>query len=159
LTKGAGSTAPIEVGQWHAVLRSASGYHAFRRIHSTDLTPARVAAFLLFNPAFPRSVHLCLREIENALTELKSRYALRSGNDVAEGLDQLRAILASRSIEEVIAGGLHQFIDFLQRFLVAITVRLSAAFFGHVPEPNAAAEGYGDFPPVLYSSQTQTQSR
>ena len=159
LTKGAGSTAPIEVSQWHAVLRSASGYHAFRRIHSSDLTPARVAAFLLFNPAFPRSVHLCLREIENALTELKSRYALRSGNDVAEGLDQLRAILASRSIEEVIAGGLHQFIDFLQRFLIAITIRLSAAFFGHAPEPNAAAHGYGDFPPVSYSSQTQTQSR
>ena len=159
LTKGAGSTAPIEVGQWHAVLRSASGYHAFRRIHSTDLTPARVAAFLLFSPAFPRSVHLCLSEIQNAITELKSRYALRSGNDVAEGLDQLRAILASRSIEEVIAGGLHQFIDFLQRFLIAITVRLSAAFFGHAPEPNAASRSYGDFPSVLYSSQTQTQSR
>ena len=93
--------APIEVGQWHAVLRSASGYHAFRRIHSSDLTPARVAAFLLFNPAFPRSVHLCLREVQNALSELKSRYALRGGNDVSEGLDQLRTILGARSIEEI----------------------------------------------------------
>jgi uncharacterized alpha-E superfamily protein len=159
LTKAAGSTAPIEVGQWHAVLRSASGYHAFRRIHSSDLTPARVAAFLLFNPAFPRSVHLCLREIQIALTELKSRYGLRGGNDVAEGLDQLRTILGARSIEEIIAGGLHEFIDFIQRYLIAVTIRLSAAFFGHEPEADAVEKAYADFPPVAYSSQTQTQTR
>jgi uncharacterized alpha-E superfamily protein len=160
LTKAAGSSAPIEVGQWHAVLRSASGYHAFRRIHSSDLTPARVAEFLLFNPAFPRSVHLCLREIQNALSELKSRYSLRGGNDVAEGLDQLRTILAARSIEEVIAGGLHEFIDFIQRYLIAITNRLSAAFFGHAPGADGEAEVYGDFPPDFppgaNSSQTQS---
>src|SRR5262249_35819177 len=42
-----------EVGQWHALLRSASGYHAFRRIHTSNLTPARVVGFLLFNPSFP----------------------------------------------------------------------------------------------------------
>ncbi len=156
LTKGAGSDAPFEVGQWHAVLRSASGYHAFRRIHSSDLTPARVADFLLFNPAFPRSVHLCLREVQSALTELKSRYALRGGNDVAEGLDQLRAILGARSIQQVIAGGLHEFIDFIQRYLIAVTIRLSTAFFGHEPEPKDAEQGYLGFPPVAYSSQMQT---
>ena len=156
LTKGAGTDAPLEVGQWHAVLRSASGYHAFRRVHSSDLTPARVAAFLLFNPAFPRSVHLCLREVQNALSELKSHYALRGGNDVAEGLDQLRTILASRSIEQVIAGGLHEFIDFIQRYLIAVTIRLSAAFFGHEPEAEGQERAHGDFPPVAYSSQMQT---
>jgi uncharacterized alpha-E superfamily protein len=155
LTKGAGTDAPIEVGQWHAVLRSASGYHAFRRIHSSDLTPARVAEFLLFNPAFPRSVHLCLREVQTALTELKSRYALRGGNDVAEGLDQLRAILAARTIEQVIAGGLHEFIDFIQCYLIAITKRLSAAFFGHRPEAEGGKPAFRDFPPVAYSSQIQ----
>ena len=159
LTKAGGSAAPVEVGQWHAVLRSASGYHAFRRIHSSDLTPARVAEFLLFNPAFPRSVRLCLREIEEALTELKSRYALRSGNDVAEGLDQLRTILGARSIDQVLAAGLHEFIDFLQRYLIAITIRLSTAFFGHQPEADGNEHAYGDFPPVAFPSQTQTFSR
>jgi uncharacterized alpha-E superfamily protein len=159
LTKDAGSAAPIEVGQWHAVLRSASGYHAFRRIHSADLTPARIAAFLLFNPDFPRSVHLCLRETQNALTELKSRYALRRGNDVAEGLDQLRTILGARSIEEVLAGGLHEFIDFLQRYLIAITIRLSAAFFGHEPGAEGADQACADLPPLAYSSQKQSYDR
>jgi uncharacterized alpha-E superfamily protein len=131
LTKGSDAAAPIEVGQWHALLRSASGYHAFRRIHSSDLTPRRVAGFLLFSPSFPRSVYLCVREINNALTELKSQYGLRAGNDVAEGLDQLRSILDTRTIEAILSDGLHEFIDFLQSYLIAVTNRLSAAFFGH----------------------------
>jgi uncharacterized alpha-E superfamily protein len=137
LTSGGHHAAPAEIGQWHAVLRSASGYHAFRRVHSSDLTPARVADFLLFNPAFPRSVYLCLREVEIALAELKSRYQLRGGNDISEGLDQLRSILAGRSIEEILATGLHEFIDFLQRYLIVITARLSATFFGY---PGTGAE-------------------
>jgi len=98
-------------------------------------------------------------EVQNALTELKSRHALRAGNDVAEGLDQLRTILAARSIEQVIAGGLHEFIDFIQRYLIAITIRLSTAFFGHAPEAEGAERAYGDFPPLGYSSQVQTQNR
>jgi uncharacterized alpha-E superfamily protein len=131
LTEGTDPGAAVEIGQWHAVLRSASGYHAFRRVHSNDLTPARVAGFLLFNPAFPRSVYLCVREVEAALGQLKSRYLLRGGNDVSEGLDQLRVILSGHSIEQILETGLHEFIDFLQRYLIVITSRLSTAFFGH----------------------------
>ena len=56
---------------------------------------------------------------------------LRGGNDISEGLDQLRTILESRSIEEILAAGLHEFIDFLQGYLIVITDRLSSAFFGH----------------------------
>jgi uncharacterized alpha-E superfamily protein len=141
LTGGTDPAAPVEIGQWHAVLRSASGYHAFRRIHSSDLTPARVAGFLLFNPAFPRSVYLCVREVEAALSELKSRYMLRGGNDVSEGLDQLRTILAAYSIEQILEAGLHEFIDFLQHYLIAVTSRLSVAFFG---QDAAAAQSQGD---------------
>jgi uncharacterized alpha-E superfamily protein len=121
----------VEIGQWHAVLRSASGYHAFRRVHLNELTPALVAGFLLFDSAFPRSVYFCVREVAAALGELKSRYLLRGGNDVSEGLDQLRSILSARSIDEILDAGLHEFIDFLQMYLIVITNRLTAAFFGH----------------------------
>jgi uncharacterized alpha-E superfamily protein len=144
LTRGTDAATAVEIGQWHALLRSASGYHAFRRIHSSDLTPARVAEFLLFNPAFPRSVYLCVREIEAALGELKSRYQLRAGNDVSEALDQLRTILAALSIGEILAGGLHEFLDFLQRYMIVITERLSVGFFGReTPADGAGAAETG----------------
>ena len=131
---GAGSD---QVGQWHALLRSASGYHAFRRVHSSDLTPARVVGFLLFNPSFPRSVYFCLREIDASLYELKSRYGVRGGDAVADGIDALRAILAGRSTEEVLGAGLHDFLDFVQSALIDLTDRLAAAFFGQIAEPSA----------------------
>jgi len=144
-----GTAASGDVGQWHAVLRSASGYHAFRRIHSSDLTPARVAEFLLFNPAFPRSVVLCVREVENALSQLKSRHAIRGGNEAAEALDGLHAILAGISIDEILRGGLHDFIDLLQQRFITVTLCLSQAFFGHRAAPQ----------PGQFQSQSQTQSR
>jgi uncharacterized alpha-E superfamily protein len=137
----------VNTGQWLALLRAASGYHAFRLLHQSDLKPWRVAAFLLFNPSFPRSVFLCVREIDDAVTELKSRYYLRGGNDVAEGLSQLRSILGARSIEEVLAGGLHEFIDFIQRYLIAITDRLGAAFFAHPPVEKAVWQNTDLWPP------------
>jgi len=135
-----------QIGQWHALLRSASGYHAFRRVHLSELTPARVVGFLLFNPSFPRSVYLCVREADEALTALKSRYAVRGGNDVAEGLEQLRSILSAQSTEQILATGLHEFVDFLQRYLVEVTNRLSVSFFGHPPAPAMAQAMASDAP-------------
>src|SRR5262249_44192581 len=129
----------------HALLRSASGYHAFRRIHLSNLTPARVVGFLLFNPNFPRSVYLCVREVDGALHELKSRFAVRGGNDVADGLDALRAILATRSTEEILGTGLHDFIDLVQSALIDITDRLSAAFFGQMPAIAGSQSGVAPF--------------
>jgi uncharacterized alpha-E superfamily protein len=153
----------VNTGQWLALLRAASGYHAFRLLHQSDLTPWRVAEFLLFNQSFPRSVFLCVREVDAAVTGLKSRYNLRGGNDVAEGLDQLRSILGTRSIEEVLAGGLHEFIDFIQRYLIAITDRLGAAFFGHAPVDKAAWQNTDLWPPFAAAAagdlQIQSQAR
>jgi uncharacterized alpha-E superfamily protein len=160
LPTDAGRVFAIDIGQWHALLRSASGYHAFRRIYSAShLTPARVAGFLLFDPSFPRSVYLCVREVDAALTELKSRYALRGGNDVADCLDNLRASLDGLSIERILEAGLHDFIDFVQRQLVAITLRLSAAFFGHRPAEDWERWNQPAWAEPPASRQTQSQGR
>jgi uncharacterized alpha-E superfamily protein len=122
--------APVDVSQWHALLRSLAGYHAFRRLHSSGITPGRVVGFLLLNPRFPRSVYLCVREIDNLLIELKSHYALRGGNDAAEELDRLRAVLSQLSTGAILRQGLHEFLDLIQRQLIAVTRELSIAFFG-----------------------------
>ncbi len=90
---------PVDASQWNALLRSASGYYAYRRIHSSVFTPERVAGFLLLNQSFPRSLALCVREIALLLHELKSRYSLRRGNSAAEELDALQALLTTLTIQ------------------------------------------------------------
>lgn len=135
---------PTDVSQWNALLRSAAGYHAYRRLHAASTTPARVAGFLLFNQAFPRSVHHCVRETGRLLGEVKSRYSLRGGNDAAEELDRLRAVLGTLTIREILSQGLHEFLDVIQQQLIAVSRDLSIAFFGYRPEmaqtQSAAAE-------------------
>jgi uncharacterized alpha-E superfamily protein len=129
----AGVGSPTDVSQWNALLRSAAGYHAYRRLHTASTTPARVAGFMLLNQAFPRSVHHCVREVGQLLGEVKSRYALRGGNDAAEELDRLRAVLGTLGIASILSEGLHEFLDLIQQQLIAITRDLSIAFFGYVP--------------------------
>ncbi len=125
---------PTDVSQWNALLRSAAGYHAYRRLHAASTTPARVAGFLLLNQAFPRSVHHCVREVGRLLGDVKSRYSLRGGNDAAEELDRLRAVLGTLTITAILSEGLHEFLDLIQQQLIAVSRDLSIAFFCYTPE-------------------------
>jgi len=124
----------VDVGQWHALLRSAAGYHAYRRLHAASTTPARVAGFLLLNTAFPRSVHHCVREVGRLLAEVKSHYGLRHGNDAAEELDRLRVLLGTLDVSTILRRGLHEFLDSIQCQLIAVTRELAIAFFGYTSE-------------------------
>ena len=128
---GVGS--PLDVSQWNAVLRSAAGYHAFRRVYPRGMTPAAVAGFMLYNESFPRSVTTCVRQIDGLLVRLKSRYILKGGSKAMERVDEIQAALHSRSIEDVIKSGLHEYLDWLQLHLNDVTQEISKAFFGAVP--------------------------
>lgn len=121
---------PLDLSQWNAVLRSAAGYHAYRRIHPRGLSAADVSGFLLFNTSFPRSVLVSMRQVNGLLTELKSRYMLRGGNLAAERVDEMLAVMAAHSIERVIASGLHEFLDWLQTQVIAVSNELAHSFFG-----------------------------
>jgi uncharacterized alpha-E superfamily protein len=134
LPSGSDVGSPTDVSQWNALLRSAAGYHAYRRLHTASTTPTRVAGFLLLNQAFPRSVHHCVREADRLLGEVKSRYMLRHGNAAAEELDRLRAVLGTLDIATILSEGLHEFLDLMQQQLSAVTRDLSTAFFGYPPE-------------------------
>lgn len=122
---------PFDVSQWNAVLRSAAGYHAFRRVHPSGLSQNAVASFLLLHSQFPRSVRACVREIDNRLTELRSDYNLRRGSRALEELDELCAVLDEVKIEELIKRGLHEFIDWIQVKLIRTHTELGTAFFGY----------------------------
>ena len=126
-------TAVDEAG-WNAVLRSAAGYHAYRRVHPRGMQPAKVADFLLFDEEFPRSPVLCMMQMNRLLTRLKSRYALSGGNQALERLEEIEAMMATQSIGEAIGSGLHEFLDFLQRQFIRLSNELSADFFGYTPQ-------------------------
>ena len=123
-----GST--LDVSQWTTVLRSTAGYHAFRRVYPRGMSPTTVAGFMMFNEGFPRSVVMCVRQIDGLLTRLKSRYNLRGGNEAMEKVDELLGALLSRPIEVIIRDGLHEYLDWVQGQLCGVTDEIGRAFFG-----------------------------
>ena len=133
----------MDVSQWHALLRAAAGYHAYRRVYPSGMTPSTVAGFILMNHSFPRSLVLCIEQLRQHIAHLRSNYGLRAP-DAAELVDGLRAALITHTIDEVLGRGLHEFLDWVQLQLINTQTALGHAFWR---------------PAVTQTpSQTQTQS-
>ena len=115
--------------QWGGVLRAAAGYHAFRRVASPAFTPADVVGFLLTNALFPRSVVLCVEQIEWILGRLRARWGLRGTGAALERVEELRGGILGRPVEAIIEDGLHQFLDRVQRDLILLASEIGTAFF------------------------------
>jgi uncharacterized alpha-E superfamily protein len=110
----------IDAGKWHALLRAAGGYHAYRREHPHGYRPVEVAGFLLANTAFPRAVALNLSQIEWHLSQLRLRYYLRGAARALERLDNLCATLTHEAVADLVARGLSPFLDWMQREIGAL---------------------------------------
>ncbi len=111
---------PDEVGgvldelQWISLLRSAGAYQMFRQSQQQAIEPKAVAAFLLLDPIFPRSVRYCLERINETLRIVRGQ-AVPGAPDDLECLSGLTLARWSYTrIDELIAGGLHESIDDLQ---------------------------------------------
>lgn len=119
----------VEITQWGGVLRAVAGYHAFRRIAPAGFTPADVVGFLLTDTCFPRSVLLCVSQAEWLLTQLRSVYGLRGTVPALERVEELRGSLLGRPVERIIAEGLREFLDGVQRELIMLANEIGTAFF------------------------------
>jgi uncharacterized alpha-E superfamily protein len=111
---------PDEVGgvldelQWISLLRCAGAYQMFRQSRQQAIEPKAVAAFLLLDPIFPRSVRYCLERIQETLQIVRGK-AVPAVPDDLECLSGLTLARWSYTrIEELITGGLHEAIDDLQ---------------------------------------------
>ena len=125
---------------WAALLRAAAGYQAFRRRHPRGMMPEQVAAFLLSDPSFPRSVACNLGIVFDHLTTLRRQYGLRAAGQALQFLDEIKDDLEVRKVKAAIAHGeLHRFDDFLQRSFIELSRLIGEAFFGH--QPLAPVEG------------------
>ena len=130
LPRSAGVGSAVDTSQWMAVLRSAAGYHAFRRIHPRGMSAAQVAGFLLLNTHFPRSTRTCIEAVALALERL-NHMGVVAPEDSIKSLTELRADLGSRTIKEIIGYGLHEYLDGVQLRLIDLAGELGRTFFGY----------------------------
>jgi len=124
--------------QWSAVLKSVSGFEMYRKRFGR-LSPPSVVDFLLFDGDFPRSVRYCVGRAAEALHIITGTPQGDYRNEAERRLGQLRAELDYLSVAEVIAGGLHEFLDGFQTRLNVIDDAVFNTFFAARPLDQAAA--------------------
>ncbi|MEM7505021.1 MAG: alpha-E domain-containing protein, partial [Pseudomonadota bacterium] len=130
----------IDASRWNAVLRSVAGYHAFRRVHPRGMTPSTVAEFLLFDRCFQRSIAVCIDTVDEMFTRLSSLMAISDVGRVEQTLATLRTIGKETTIDQVIVGGLHEFLDDVQQHIIALTDQMGDALFGHRYDRTTASQ-------------------
>ena len=114
--------------QWSALLRSASAWESYIKRHHV-IAPAAIAEFLLLDREFPRAVYHCLSTADYSLHAVSRTPQGSYANETERRLGILRAELSYARIDEIVAGGLHEYLDNLQERLNAVGSSLYDTFF------------------------------
>ena len=126
-----GEPVPVTQGgalEWAAVLRSCSAWDAYKSIHGADIQPSLVAEFLLLSPDFPRSVRFCVQWVNTQLRGISGVAADRFSNDAEKLAGRLLAELQFSTVDDILAVGLHDYVDRLQAKLNEIGDALFKAY-------------------------------
>ncbi len=119
---------PLDTIQWAALLKSASALEMYRKQHGR-ITPAQVAEFLILDRDFPRAIHFCLLAAEDSLLAITGGTQGSFRNSAEQRLGRLRAELDYTHMDEIIAEGLHEFIDRFQSKLNGVGEGILETFF------------------------------
>ena len=130
--------------QWAAVLRSASAFEMYRKRHGR-ISPRRVIEFLLLDPQFPRAIHFCLNAARESVHAISGTPRGMFRNVVEQLFGSVCSELAYAQVDDVIASGLHEYLDRLQTRMNELGSGIHETFF----EPRLA-------PPTRRKTRSQT---
>lgn len=120
---------PFENVVWMNILRSLSGYQAYRQNVANRINGEGVVRFMLQDDEFPRAVNYCLDAINQQLEHLPNH------DDVQMAVVRVKRITSEANVFHLLEKGLLEFIDELQISIGDIHDELSLTWFGPPPEP------------------------
>lgn len=155
-----GST--LDIVQWSALLESTSALHMYRKRFGR-IAPKNVADFLILDRQFPRSIRFCVAQAEECLHAVTGSAPGLFANRAEQLLGQLNARLNYMRIDDIMADGLHEFVDDFQGQLNEIGVAIHKTFFEVPAAPSqSSARSDRDAASVRVTdptAQTQSQSQ
>lgn len=115
----------LDYYQWAALLKSLSGFEAFRRKYHAGFRALDVVEFVIFERDFPRSIFFSVEMMGKALETI----GLTNKDRTAGAYAALRALLTETTAELVFSSGLHEFIEELLARLGNLHAALAEEFF------------------------------
>lgn len=131
---------PFDNILWAALLRSASAFEMYRKRHGR-IQPERIVDFLLLDTCFPRAVHYCLVTAEYSLRCITGSQRGSFSNRADRALGRLLAEMDYAVVDEILAAGLHEFLDSTQNRLNQVGDVVHDTFFAQLPGGAAKAAG------------------
>jgi uncharacterized alpha-E superfamily protein len=155
------SSMVLEETLWLSLLRACSGFEPFMKRSAGRVTPSAVAAFLILEPKFPRSIRFCLH---HAIRRLAS---IRSPDELV--LPKLESQRRLRALETYIAEqprwlegreGLHQLLTHIVEETAAACEALGRELLAGPQRARPAEEASAavEEAPAQEQSQSQTQT-
>ena len=129
--------AALDMIQWASVLRSCSAFEAYRRSRRGQLNLERVVDYLVRDSHFPRSILYATMAAELALNQITSDCPHVADNPASRQIADLRLHLDETIAREIIAGGLHEYLDDIQERIADIHAAIQATFIEY---PTATAK-------------------
>jgi uncharacterized alpha-E superfamily protein len=127
---------PLDYYQWGALLKSLSGFEAYRRKYHAGIRPIDVVEFVLLDPDYPRSLRYCVDGMERAL----ARIGYLPDGTVELGMQALREQVADVSPRGILERGLHEYLEQFLALLAELTGALQADYFeAHMADAADAA--------------------
>ncbi|WP_405571153.1 alpha-E domain-containing protein [Winogradskyella sp. Asnod2-B02-A] len=121
----------LDLIQWAALLKSVSAYDMYRKKYG-KLTASGIAEFLILDTEFPRSILACLLSAERCLVTL-SGSSVGFSNMAQKKLGVLKSQLEYVDINDIIAEGMHEYLDDIQGKLNDISSAIYNSFFSIEP--------------------------
>ena len=112
LTNLTNAAEAVDYYQWGALLRSVSGFEAYRKVYRDVIVPWRVAELLVLHADMPRSLHRCFNAIDDILAGIPGE----TGREAARRAGELHAGLHYGRMEDILQQGLHEYlVNFIAR--------------------------------------------
>jgi uncharacterized alpha-E superfamily protein len=123
------------------LLKSCTAFEAYCKVYTADLSPERIAEFLLLNPEFPRSVRFAAEMIQTALNAIAELAETRKNGRVNRLAGRLRAALSFGQIDEIMGSGLRPYLNDIQRQCAQIHTAIYQQYVAYPIEAALSSEG------------------
>lgn len=116
---------------WMAVLRCCCSLEAYRRQHVGDMDPLRVAAFLILERSYPRSIRYSVCEAHDAIAAIRSEVNPLAIDPAERILGRLDAQLEYAEMSEILADGLHAYLQKIRNQIAETALAVQKTYFLH----------------------------
>lgn len=123
--------APLRNIHWMAVLRSCCSIEAYRRNHVGDMDPLKVAAFLILEKNFPRSIRYSVNRAHDSMNCLRKEINPLTIDDAERILGRLDTQLEYAEMSEILADGLPDYLQKVQTHIADAALCVQRAYFLH----------------------------